>query len=449
MANGSAKKRNGSCPVYPQTEVDLSNLNDKQNMLLTQLSYHSDVLADNVNNMTLEEILSVVYGDETQADLQEILLQLCDAGLSTLRIKDVGNNSGSGFGAIAFTDSKGNVGFSFRGTDGLSLESLNDWGDNILAAITGTSVQSAEAEAFFDRNRDASGNNYLYGHSKGGELAESVFVNNYNMIKGAHLLNPQPLNPYSLTRDQLRAIRSDKVDIVIVEGDYVWFLGALPSYGNVRIVKGNGENAHLYSAIENMYDDNGNLMPGNQPFLEYVAYTAILLLTTQLQIYGAGIGFVYNCVVRVVDFVRSDLIPRAMEFIKRVSDGVRKIGNAFAEYAHALGNFLTATVKRVKDWYRRNFNAGYKHASANPQIVVDTYKLRNYAQRLQMVNRRVSILDRRLDALYWKVGLLDLWRLMQADLLMGYSWRLNRCVSYLDDTATVFENAESALLSNL
>lgn len=425
--------------------ASLSALNDKQNLLLTQLSYESDVLKDTYNGMTLEEIALVITDKDTKDKLQA----LCDAGLGTLRIKEVGNDSVTGFGAIAFTDDNGNTGFSFRGTDGVSLESLNDWGDNVTAMVTGTSAQSAQAEAFFDANRDTSGNNYLYGHSKGGELSESVYVNNYSDIKEVHLLNPQPINPYSLSPDQLAAMQSNKVDIVIVEGDYVWFLGTLPSYGNIRIAKSNGKNAHLYESIEDMFDDNGNIKEGSQPWWEYAAYFGISIITTGFQYAGGGIGFVYNCVTRVVDFVKNDFIPEAKEFIAWVADGFKKFGNDVKDFVNDLKNFLSSTVNKAKDWYNRNLNAGYKYASANPQITVDTYKLRNYAQRLQRINGRISRLDGRLDSLYWRVGLLDLWNLMQADILTGYSWRLNRCVSYLNDTATDFENAESALLNNL
>lgn len=425
--------------------ASLSKLSDKQNLLLTQLSYESDVLNDNYNGMTLEEIALVVTDKGTQKKIQE----LCDAGLGGLRIKDVGNDSVTGFGAIAFTDERGNTGFSFRGTDGISLESLNDWGDNVTAMGTGTSAQSAQAEAFFDMNRDASGNNYLYGHSKGGELSESVYVNNYSDIQEVHLLNPQPINPYSLSADQLAAMQSDKVDIVIVEGDYVWFLGALPSYGNIRIAKSNGRNSHLYSSIEDTFDDNGNITLGSQPWWEYAAYFGISLVTTGFQYAGGGIGFVYNCVTRVVDFVKNDFIPEAKEFIVWVADRLEKFGDNVKDFITDLKNFLSSTVNKAKDWYNRNLNAGYKYASVNTQISVDTYKLRNYAQRLQTVNGRISRLDGRIDSLYWRVGLSDIWNLMQADILTGYSWRLNRCVSYLNNTATDFENAESALLNNL
>lgn len=426
--------------------ASLSNLNDQQNLLLTQLSYSSDVLKDVENGTTLSELAGTVKDEKTK----KILKELCDAGLGELRIKEVGNDSVTGFGAIAFTDNDGNTGFSFRGTDGVKLESLNDWGDNITAMLTGTSVQSAQAEAFFDANRDPSGNNYLYGHSKGGELSESVYVNNYSDVKGVHLLNPQPINPYSLTPNQRAAMQSDKVDIVIIEGDYVWFLGKLPSYGNIRIAEGeDGKNSHLYESIKNMYDDSGNIKPGNQPWWEYVGYFAISMGLSSLQRTGSQIGLVYNCVVRVIDYVKNDVIPKAKEFITWVADGVKKFGNDLKEFADDLKNFLSSTVDKAKDWYNRNLNAGFKYASANPQIVVDTQRLRNYAERMKSVNKRISTLDGRLDALYWRVGLLDLWKLMQADLLTGYSWRLNRCISYLNETAADFENAEKALLNNL
>lgn len=80
-------------------------------------------------------------------------------------------------------------------------------------------------------------------------------------------------------------------------------------------------------------------------------------------------------------------------------------------------------------------------------IVVDTYKLKLYAERLANVNNRIIRLDRRLDGLYFRVGLQGLWNLMQADALTCYSWRLNRCQSYLSQTASDFEFAERLILA--
>lgn len=82
-----------------------------------------------------------------------------------------------------------------------------------------------------------------------------------------------------------------------------------------------------------------------------------------------------------------------------------------------------------------------------PDIVVDTYKLNRYAQRIATVNTRISRLDRRLDSLYMKVGLLGLWNLIQADVLTSYSWRLTRCKIYLEQTADDFDAIEKLLLN--
>lgn len=78
-------------------------------------------------------------------------------------------------------------------------------------------------------------------------------------------------------------------------------------------------------------------------------------------------------------------------------------------------------------------------------IVVDTYKLGQYAQRLSAVNRRITKLDDRLCSLYWKVGLQGLFDLMQAEAVTGYSWRLRRCQDYLTCIAADFEGVEKKL----
>ena len=426
--------------------ASLSQLTDKQNSLLTQLSYQSHVLINGCNGKSLEEILLITTDKEARKTVEA----LCNAGLGTLRIKDVANDSVSGFGAVAFVDDYGNTGFSFRGSDGApNPDNLNDWLDNIAAGVFGTSYQTAQAEQFFDKNRDASGNNYLYGHSKGGNLAESVYVNNYSDIKEVHLLNPQPINPFSLSPNQLAAMQSDKLDIVIVEGDYVWLAGLLPTYKNIRIAKNGDGDAHTYEVGEELYDDADNIIPGKLPAWEYFACYGVSVIAPYLQLFTAGFGLVYNCVVRVVDLVKEDLIPKAKEFIAEVSDALEKFGNEAKEFANRFKEFLTDTADRAEEWFKNTLNSGYRDASANPQINVDTHQLRSYAQRLQRVNGLVSKLDERLDALYLSVGLIDRGKLMQADILTGYSRRLLRCAAYLNDVATEFESVEKELVNQL
>ena len=129
-------------------------------------------------------------------------------------------------------------------------------------------------------------------------------------------------------------------------------------------------------------------------------------------------------------------------------DTINNIADHIKQWVSELKETIKHAINKIKAKIL-SWTAGGKYAAANPQIVVDTYKLGNYAQRLRSVNTRITNLDRRLDSLYWRVGLLDLWNLMQADILTGYSWRLSRCASYLSDTATDFDNAENDLLSKI
>ena len=78
-----------------------------------------------------------------------------------------------------------------------------------------------------------------------------------------------------------------------------------------------------------------------------------------------------------------------------------------------------------------------------------TYVLRDYANRIESINKRLASLDARLDSLYLKVGLLDLWNLIQADVLTSYSLRLKNCSGYLNDTAGYFESAENSINSKI
>lgn len=78
-------------------------------------------------------------------------------------------------------------------------------------------------------------------------------------------------------------------------------------------------------------------------------------------------------------------------------------------------------------------------------LIVDTYKLRRYAERLNSVNARLTNLDRRLDRLYQQAGLQDLWKLVDANAMTSYKGHLVRCRNYLQDTAQELDAMEKEL----
>lgn len=428
----------------------LSNLSDKQNHLLTQLSYQSHILQDKYNGQSLNDIykkLSSIYG-KNNAEVKKFKRYI-DGGLGDIVIKDVGNDKVTGFGAIAFEDSNGNIGISYRGTDGISKESINDWVGNVSALATGTSMQTAQAEAFYQKNRGKNDNNYLYGHSKGGNLAQSVFVNHYDEINKMHNLNPQPINPYGLTPDQKIALNSDKVDIVVTEGDYVWLLGAIGySLDKIRVMDNSaGSDAHTYDGRR--YDKNGNIVPGKQPILEYASYGVIFLLLNGIQKAGATIQHIYNIAVRVIDFVENDVIPMAMSLINKVVNGIRDLGQKFAKFADSIEQFFNDIVKNISTWIFEH-SKGYKYASANPNISINTTTMANYASQLRSLSKRSKKLDGDMNSLYWHLGIewdtiANLGKLLKSGIVLDFAFRLDKCANYLADTADEFDSVEREL----
>lgn len=152
-----------------------------------------------------------------------------------------------------------------------------------------------------------------------------------------------------------------------------------------------------------------------------------------------------NAGIETIEVVIKQLRNFADEIKRKLESFAGKISEYAKKFEFAINNF----INKVKDWVNSTFSSKKNINSIPQQFKLDTYKLSQYAQRIQTVNRRISKLDRRLDGLYWQVGLQGLWNLMQADLLTGYSWRLNRCASYLNTTATNFNTVENKLKSSL
>ena len=95
----------------------------------------------------------------------------------------------------------------------------------------------------------------------------------------------------------------------------------------------------------------------------------------------------------------------------------------------------------------QSFHRPPKTASVLPPYFrVDTEKLRDYAQRIRDLNRRLAGLDYRLNALYARVSIGSLYRLLVSDSRIGYSGRLERCSVYLEETAEDFIICENSIL---
>lgn len=128
------------------------------------------------------------------------------------------------------------------------------------------------------------------------------------------------------------------------------------------------------------------------------------------------------------------IVEGIVDLAKEVKDFVLNCLQAFKEAIGRLREFL----------YR--ISPGVRYAEKNPYFKVDTAKMRDYAQRISDVNRRLKALDGDLRSLYWQVGLLDIWDILVANLVTSESPTLNQVRSYLTDGAERLEAAERKAL---
>jgi len=216
--------------------------------------------------------------------------------------------------------------------------------------------------------------------------------------------------------------------------------------GNVLVTVVGGIWIGIMWAKDNFFDENGNIditSTGWGIIAGIVGIFAIFEFSTVITTVFAVVVAVLA--VLVVSLVAEFIYELVLDVVDMICDVVANIYNWAKETYQQFKAMVKSFIDKVRNWYNNNLNYGYKYATSNPQVVVDTYKLKEYAQRLWTVNSRIGKLDGRLDSLYWEVGLLDLWDLMKADLLTGYSWRLQRAANYLNDTAFDFERAETEL----
>ncbi len=135
------------------------------------------------------------------------------------------------------------------------------------------------------------------------------------------------------------------------------------------------------------------------------------------------------------------------ETITCVIEQLKKMYVDFKEHLEEIESKLLNWCSSVKEKFKNTFNIGYSYATDNPYIKVNTDLLREYASQLNYINNRIVNIDAKLKGLYPRVGLTDMLRLIQADILVGYNFRLTKCKNYLNDTADNFDKAENNIIS--
>ncbi len=346
---------------------------------------------------------------------------------------------------MAFKDVYGNKGISYRGTD---MKDPVDWIDNALTMLTGSSPQAELADNFFERNKNLDGCNYLYGHSKGGEMSSTIFVNHYKEIKQCHTLNGQPINPIELTDKQISALNCIKYDPVINESEFVWMLGGCVYKSRIRFMTSNTQDVFISHGYEaGVYDECENIIQSKNTFVSTIIGKTVGGVCYILQL--STDAFDTLCVknTKLLDYLRNRCFEKLAGIIRDIENILKTVKGIKDDIIKEIVDFYNRFVDNAKEYYSKNFNRGYHYAITYPVVIVNTDRLYYYAKRLSLINTRLNYLNHKIDKLYWQIGLLDLWNLMQSDLKIGHSYKLLQCQNYLVQTVDDFEKAENKIMN--
>lgn len=199
---------------------------------------------------------------------------------------------------------------------------------------------------------------------------------------------------------------------------------------------------------ENLMDENGLTTAGWLTVGGIIAASVVIGFPTVIStIFTTVVAIVAVVLVSAVLEVARDVIEHVVNWI---CDGVGQFLNWSKEKIKDLYNSVVDTLRKARDWWNKNFNSGYKYATSNPYIVINTTTMDSYAKQLRTLSKRAKILDGKMNSLYWHLGIewdtiANLGRLLKAEFVLDYAYRLDKCANYLSDTARDFDAVERDL----
>lgn len=347
-------------------------------------------------------------------------------------VKTSDDKYGTGFAAIAIKSPDNNVTVATRGTEGFNLkdaESLLDIAADIeLAYALSTSQQTKMSQFMKSLDKEGYEGYYFTGHSLGGNLANygAITFQPKSKVKGSVTFNAPGFNNKFHMIHQ-KDINETKEKITNYMNEYDIVSSVLYTVGNDIII----ESSLFHADVENSIIDQ----------IKHVDFSdhSIKALRIKDGTFEIKKEQVKSEVCQVVHNVGNPLVEMALS--KPV---IKTICTVFVA-AIQLGRWIDGVITYLRDVGIPKLVSFIANVSS-PYFKVDTAKLRSYAGRLSSVNNRLSALDRRLDSLYRKVGLRDLLSLASADIMTSYSWRISRCINYLNETANDFETTEIGIV---
>lgn len=378
------------------------------------LAYQPDTsLAATLEDPIIQQSLIAKFGKARYDDLLEHAKK--NAFVICLAINDM---DGTGFAAIAIADPKTRtVTVVPRATEGFSLDydSEKDVIEDLMLATQEETPQQKQIRLFMEKLKSFD-NIYLVGHSLGGNLAiyGALSFSDLDKIRAVITFNSPGFNEIVFRKYEKEISRlRDRIVNYQNEDDYV--SDVMLPIGSIVLCKASGKDSHGLAGF--LIDKNGqiqSLPPGATKsfFHEHLQYSTIALVTVP--------GSAELLTVLIVYLYAQCKVSPAFNLVEL-------LGRFFNSHpAHGLWGVATA-----------------------PQIRVNTNLMREYAARLDKVNKRLAQLDKDLDGFYRKVSIGDAIHLALSDLKIDSRSRLSACADYLRKTADSFEKAEKRIIEQI
>ncbi|WP_010676863.1 Mbeg1-like protein [Bacillus timonensis] len=457
--------------------MSLNNINENEKYILLQLSYMdipSEYRPSGNKSFTLNEI---IYGIDRDAlsknskDKYDQIIKYMDeyesSPLHEITLSGYQNNnpnggnsggeSNSGFVGYALTDKEGNGTALFRGSEMAGIGDLaTDWVSNVEAGIGITIQQQREANDFYEAYiKNLDGQQYVFGHSKGGNLAEYVLVHNLEDEKlTSYVVNGAPLYYWTLTKAQRDALK-DRNTFIVHEGDVVSSLGYAP-YVDKTVAVNTDDSDPLYAhGLESVdFTPQGDFKSASDgaSLVRNIGNPIAAAIVLAASLHPKVLAYRAAAAIRDATLYILDAAKRGLEkAVNWVKDQATKFIASVKELSQQvkdeINKFIADVATKAAILFVKVVAKLGGYFPVEPYLKVNVDRLYYYAQRLESIKRRVSALNDRIDSLYWEVDLLDMRHVLSADILTSFSYRLNQNINYLNTTARLLESSETKLVS--
>lgn len=162
---------------------------------------------------------------------------------------------------------------------------------------------------------------------------------------------------------------------------------------------------------------------------------------------AGGLLFLGAGLIALVGIVM--LAELALDLLKNIIDAaidfVKKAGEWLKDRIEDIGKFFGNLIKGIGDWFKKNFDEGYKYAMSHPIFEVKTDALLSYRDRVSSLRNRAYWVEERLERLMRETKCPEIWVVVHQRWLSTQFSTLDKCSRYLSEAYNRMTSVENKL----